>query len=160
MNEAGTFLYVGEFIGCLLFCVLFALRSHQWWKTRMGPNLFAMMFVLAVLQGLSLVRLVLAEEWFMKNQVVIRFWSFLALFVVVWWRVILLIRIQHEDAVRAHNDAEGAHEDAVGARGDAEGAHEDAVGAREDAAEARRDALEARRVKRSGDTDPDLKPVS
>jgi hypothetical protein len=152
LNEAGTILYVGEFIGCTLFCVLFVLRSRGWWRTRMGPNLFAMMFVLAVLQGLSLVRLVIAQEWFMENQVVIRFWSFLALFIVVWWRVILLIIIQHEDAVRAHNDAEGAHEDAVGARDDAAGAHEDAV-------EARQDAEAARRLRRNGDTDPDLKPV-
>jgi len=160
LNEAGTFLYVGEFIGCALFCVLFALRSRGWWRTRMGPNLFAMMFVLAVLQALSLVRLVIARDWFMEHAVAIRFWSFLALFFVVWWRVILLIKIQHEDAVRAHNDAEGAHEDAVGARDDANGARLDAAGAHEDAVEARQDALEARRLKRSGDTDPDLKPVS
>jgi len=148
LNEAATYLYVGEFIGCVLFVVLFLLRSHGWWRTRLGPNLFAMMFVLAVLQGLSLVRLVIAQDWFMEHQVVIRFWSFLAMFIVVWWRVILLIKIQHEDAQLAHTDATVAHDDAGIAHEDAAGAHEDAVTARDDA-----------RQKRSDDTDPNLKTV-
>ena len=152
MNEAGTLLYVGEVVGCTLFCILFVLRSRGWWRTRMGPNLFAMMFVLAVLQILSLIRLVIAQEWFMEHQVIIRFVSFLALFITVWWRVIILIIIQHEDARIAHSDAEGAHEDAVGARSDAAGAHEDAV-------EARKDELKARRLRRDPDTDPDLEKV-
>jgi hypothetical protein len=98
-------LYVGEFIGCALFVVLFLLRS-RWWQTSMGRNVLAMMFVLAVLQGLSLVRLVVAEEWFAEHQVAIRFWSFLALFIVVWWRVIILIKIQHDDGVAARQRRE------------------------------------------------------
>jgi len=114
----------------------------------MGPNLFAMMFVLAVLQGLSLVARVIAQDWFLRHATPIRFWSFLALFIVVWWRVILLIRIQHEDAMLAHSDAIDAHEDAIEARADAAGRHEDAQLAREDA-----------RLKRDGDTDPDLRTV-
>ena len=100
MNEAGTYLYVGEFIGCVLFCILFSLRS-RWWTTSTGRNVLAMMFVLAVLQGLSLLRLVIAQDWFMEHAVVLRFWSFLALFIVVWWRVVILIMVQHKDVVDA-----------------------------------------------------------
>lgn len=93
LNDAGIILYVGECIGCLVFCVLYGLRS-RFWKTQIGVNLFAMMFVLFVLQGLSLLRLVVAEQWFNEHQVGIRFWSFGALFVVVWWRVAILIQAQ------------------------------------------------------------------
>lgn len=154
MNEAATFLYFGETLGCVLFVTLFLLRSRGWWRTRMGPNLFAMMFVLAVLQTLGVLnRLPPLNVWFMAHADTVRFWSFLALFIVVWWRVILLIKIQHEDAMLIRSDAERAHEDAVSARHDAAGAHEDAV-------EARQDAEVSRRLRRNGDTDPDLKPVA
>lgn len=102
MNEAATFLYFGETLGCALFVALFLLRSKGWWRSRLGPNLLAMMFVLAVLQTLGVVsRLPMLKVWFMAHADAIRFWSFLALFIVVWWRVILLIRIQHEDGVEA-----------------------------------------------------------
>lgn len=100
MNEAATYLYVGEFIGCTLFCILYTLRS-RWWTSAMGRNVLAMMFVLAVLQGLSLLRLVVAQQWFLDHAVALRFWSFLALFLVVWWRVAILILIQHQDAMDA-----------------------------------------------------------
>lgn len=155
MNEAGTLLYFGETLGCVLFVTFFLLRSHGWWRSRMGPNLLAMMFVLAVLQSLGVIsRLPVLRDWFMAHADAVRFWSFLALFVVVWWRFFLLLKIQHEDAVLARSDAEGAHEDAIEARGDAAGAHEDAL-------EARQDAEEIRQIRRStGDTDPDLKPVA
>lgn len=100
MNEISNLLYYGETIGCVLFCVLFGLRS-RWWKSQMGPNLLAMMAVLAVLQALGVVsRLPMLRDWFMAHAPVVRFWSFLALFIVVWWRVILLLLIQHQDATQ------------------------------------------------------------
>jgi accessory gene regulator protein AgrB len=98
LNELGLILYVGETIGCVVFCVLFMLRS-TWWKTSVGQNMLAMMFVLAVFQGLSLLRLVLAPGWYEANAVTIRFWTFLCLFIVVWWRVLILWLVQHEEAV-------------------------------------------------------------
>lgn len=115
MNEAQLatatlVLFVGEFIGCFVFCVLFGFRSHRWWRTRMGPNLFAMMFVLTVLQGIAVLRLVFPAEWITANAILVRFWSFLSLFIVVWWRVILLWRIQHEDAATMKHQRDTARE--------------------------------------------------
>lgn len=129
----------------------------------MGPNLFAMMFVLAVFQGLSLVARVIAPEWFLAHATPIRFWCFLAMFVTVWWRVILLLRIQHEDAIAAHEDAMGAHREAADAHEDAAEAHRDAAVSHQDAVTARDDAAIAQEDTRrtnTGDTDPDLKPVA
>jgi phosphoglycerol transferase MdoB-like AlkP superfamily enzyme len=161
LNDAALVLFVGEFIGCVVFCVLFGRKWRRWLHTRMGPNLFFFMFALAVLQGIAVLRLIFPLEWIDAHAVTVRFWSFLVLNVVVWWRVVILIRVQHEDAVEeravAHEDALTAHEDAGGAHGDAVQAHENATKAHEDAERAHRFAQEAQRAQ--DDTDPDLKKV-
>lgn len=99
MDEAALVAFVGEFIGCVVFCILFGRKWRRWLHTRMGPNLFAVMFVLAVLQGIAVLRLIFPLDWIDAHAVTVRFWSFAALFAVIWWRNWILIKIQHEDAV-------------------------------------------------------------
>jgi NADH:ubiquinone oxidoreductase subunit H len=104
LSEATLVLFVGEFIGCVVFCILFGRKWRNWIRTRMGPNLFAVMFVLAVLQGIAVLRLIFPLEWIEAHAIAVRFWSFLALFIVVWWRCLILVRMQHEDAVEVRKE--------------------------------------------------------
>jgi NADH:ubiquinone oxidoreductase subunit H len=104
LTQATLVLFVGEFIGCVVFCILFGRKWRNWIHTRMGPNLFAVMFVLAVLQGISVLRLIFPLDWIDEHAIAVRFWSFLALFIVIWWRNVILVRMQHEDAVQVRKE--------------------------------------------------------
>lgn len=81
--------------GCLTFISLYASRSAGWWRSDTGRNLMAMMGVLFVLMtGVTLARWwTPLPRWFWTALLVI-------LDTVIWWRVIILWRRQHEAPTR------------------------------------------------------------
>jgi hypothetical protein len=77
--------------GCLIFVALYATRSRGWQRTDTGRNLMAMMAVL-----LGLLGLVTVSRWW--GPIPRPVWTVLivVLDAVIWWRVIILWRRQHE----------------------------------------------------------------
>lgn len=84
-------LIIVGFLGATAFIGLYAARSRDWYHSPVGRNLMAMAVVLAGLLALSALGLLM------------RVWPWLwlggmaALDVVLWWRVLLLWRVQHAD---------------------------------------------------------------
>jgi hypothetical protein len=81
------------FIGCIGFIALYAWRSAGWHRTDTGRNLMSMMGILAVLLGLVL----LGRAW---GPLPLPIWlvGMALLDTVIWWRVVILWRRQHEGA--------------------------------------------------------------
>lgn len=85
-----TALTVAGFVPSIGFVALY-LRSPYWWSTQLGQNLMAKAATLALLFGLSLLSL----EFRLPT------WVWVALMVtldaVLWWRLLLLWRIQRKE---------------------------------------------------------------
>ena len=90
MRNVMTALFAAGAAGCAAFLAGYLRGSHGWWRSDTGRNLMAMMFVLACLLGLVVVNRLVG--------VPIGVWLFLLclLDTVIWWRVIILWRRQHE----------------------------------------------------------------
>lgn len=87
---------VGSLVGCVVFVFRYGFLSG-WWKTGVGRNLLAFMAACMVLLGLSASRMVF-PGWFEAHRDGLRLFSFALVFVVVWWRVVLLLKAQRRDA--------------------------------------------------------------
>ena len=93
MILAWAVLVAAGLIAALTFVALYAWRSVEWYASAVGRNLMAMAAVLAGMFGLSLVALVVPV------------WPWLwlggmgSLDAVLWWRVVILWRLQHEKDV-------------------------------------------------------------
>lgn len=82
------------FAGALLFVVSYAWRTRgAWWSSAVGRNVMALMSAILLVSGLAVAGVIWGTDWPHRN--VIRFlaWSLIA--VCVWWRVVILFRIQH-----------------------------------------------------------------
>jgi hypothetical protein len=86
-----TVLFGAGALGCLVFVTLYAWRSRGWQRVDTGRNLMAMMAVL-----LTLLALVTVSRWHGPFSPMV--WTALLclLDAVIWWRVIILWRRQHE----------------------------------------------------------------
>ena len=89
-------LFFGTLLGLILFLIFYSLRS-AWWTTIMGRNMLAFMTVIMVLMSLAALRRLFGPVWFEAHRDGLSFWSYGALFVVVWWRFLILIRIQRDE---------------------------------------------------------------
>jgi len=89
LTFGGNFFFYGTFFSYVVFLIAFCF-SH-WWSTPMGRHVFFFMLVLAVVFGLGIASRVLGREWFDVHRAALTFWSFLATFLVGWWRVVLLL---------------------------------------------------------------------
>lgn len=86
-----TVLFGAGALGCLTFVALYAWRSRGWARTDTGRNLMAMMAVLLVLLAL-----VTVSRWSGPFRPEIWTGLLCLLDTVIWWRVIILWRRQHE----------------------------------------------------------------
>lgn len=77
--------------GCWTFVGLYAWRSRGWQRSDTGRNLMAMMAVL-----LMLLSLVTMGRWLGPLPQMLWTVLILVLDAVIWWRVIILWRRQHE----------------------------------------------------------------
>jgi hypothetical protein len=76
--------------GCLTFVVTYWLGARTWHQTPVGQNLMAMAAVLGALLVLSLVNIVWDfPEWLWLVGLAL-------LDAVMWWRVVLLWKVQHQ----------------------------------------------------------------
>lgn len=91
----GSWLAISAFVGFWVFVLLYAARS-EWWKTPVGRNLMAFMFVCGVLLGLGFIRSLTGDARWDTIRDEIRLISFAAVNVVVWWRNVLLVRTQRQ----------------------------------------------------------------
>ena len=89
-------LFFGTLLGLILFFIFYSLRS-AWWTTIMGKNMLAFMTVIMVLMSLAALRRLFGPAWFEAHRDGLSFWSYGALFIVVWWRFLILIRIQRDE---------------------------------------------------------------
>lgn len=92
----GDIALVTAFAGCAVFVVRYGALSG-WWRTSVGRNMLAFMGVCMVLLGLSTTRMVFGDEWFEAHRDALRLVSFGLVSVVVWWRVVLLVKVQRRD---------------------------------------------------------------
>lgn len=86
-------LFWGIFTGLLVFVILYSFRS-PWWETEIGKNMLAFMSVTLGLAGLGAAYQIIGPEWFDEHRGGVTFWSRTAFFLVVWWRVVILIKVQ------------------------------------------------------------------
>lgn len=98
MELVNQFLFYGLFAGFATFVVLYSLRS-PWWATPIGKNMLAFMTVNLVLMGLGVLRRLFGPAWFEAHRDGLQFFSFGALFVVVWWRVFILVKVQKQEVM-------------------------------------------------------------
>jgi predicted TIM-barrel fold metal-dependent hydrolase len=85
---------IATFAGALVFVASYAWRTRgAWWGTAVGRNVMALMSVILIVSALAVASIIWGTDWPHRN--VIRFvaWSLVA--VCVWWRVVILWRIQH-----------------------------------------------------------------
>jgi endonuclease/exonuclease/phosphatase (EEP) superfamily protein YafD len=85
-----TSLFSAGATGCWAFITLYAWRSRGWHRLDVGRNLMAMMVVLGVLLTLVVFN--------RQVGIPIEVWLILltVLDIVIWWRVVILWRRQHE----------------------------------------------------------------
>lgn len=91
MRDILTVLFGAGAVGAVTFVVLYLTGSPGWWRSDTGRNLAAMMAVLAVL----LVLVAGGRVWGPIPRVA---WAILlgGLDTVIWWRVAILWRRQHD----------------------------------------------------------------
>ena len=99
MKIAGDIFFYATFVGYLTFIIAF-FWSH-WWRSAIGQHVFAFMFVPTVLFGLGIARRLIGDTWFEAHRDALVFWSYLAMAIVVWWRVVILIAAQRFDSKAA-----------------------------------------------------------
>lgn len=89
MITAWAVLVVVGLAGCLTFIGTYWWLARSWHHTPVGRNLMAMAFVLAGMLALSLIGLVwMPPAWLFLG-------GMASLDAVMWWRVVLLWRVQH-----------------------------------------------------------------
>jgi len=86
---------VTAFVGFWVFVLLYAIRS-DWWKTPVGRNLMAFMFIGAVTLGTGFARALMGDAQWDRIRDEVRMISLAAINVVVWWRVVLLVKTQRQ----------------------------------------------------------------
>jgi hypothetical protein len=85
---------VATFAGAFVFVALYAWRTRGAWRvTAVGRNVMALMSVILVVSALAVAAIIWGTDWPYRNAV--RFVAWSAVAVCVWWRVVILWRIQH-----------------------------------------------------------------
>lgn len=85
---------VATFAGALVFVASYAWRTRGAWRdSAVGRNVMALMSVIVVVSALAVAAIIWGTDWPHRNAVRFVAWSLVA--VCVWWRVVILWRIQH-----------------------------------------------------------------
>jgi hypothetical protein len=85
---------VATFAGALVFVASYAWRTRGAWRdSAVGRNVMALMAVIVVVSAMAVAAIIWGTEWPHRNVVRFVAWSLVA--VCVWWRVVILWRIQH-----------------------------------------------------------------
>jgi len=93
MKLLGDVLFIANFIGFLMFSVLYSIVA-RWWENPAGRNVFAFMALLTGLFGLGVIALILGPETFAIHRNFLRVVCYGSLLAVVVWRIVLLFRVQ------------------------------------------------------------------
>lgn len=97
MNSSGSAWVDGAVIatavGALVFVASYAWRTRGAWRgSSVGRNVMALMAVILIVSALAVASIAWGTNWPYRN--VIRFVAWSAVAVCVWWRVIILYRVQ------------------------------------------------------------------
>jgi hypothetical protein len=85
---------IATFTGALVFVASYAWRTRGAWRsTAVGRNVMAMMSVILIVSALGVAAIIWGTNWPHRNTIRFVAWSLVA--AVVWWRVVILWRIQH-----------------------------------------------------------------
>lgn len=85
---------VASALGALVFVASYAWRTHGAWRaTAVGRNVMALMAVILIVSALAVAGIVWGRDW--PHRDLIRFVAWSAVAVCVWWRVVILYRVQH-----------------------------------------------------------------
>lgn len=85
---------VATFLGALVFVVAYAWRTRgAWSRSAVGRNVMALMAVILVVSALGVTASFWGTDWPHRNVIRLAVWSAVA--AVVWWRVVILFRVQH-----------------------------------------------------------------
>jgi predicted TIM-barrel fold metal-dependent hydrolase len=85
---------IATFAGALTFVALYAWRTRGAWRvTSVGRNVMALMSVILVVSALAVAAIIWGTDWPHRNAVRFVAWSLVA--VCIWWRVVILWRVQH-----------------------------------------------------------------
>lgn len=106
MRTAGTFVFFAAVAGANIFLILYTVLA-RWWRNPMGRHLFSFMLVMALALNYIVVQLVWPEAPYRMH---VRFFLYLALASVIWWRIIILINVQlrgKRGALAAYHSEEG-----------------------------------------------------
>ena len=96
---------IQAFLAFITFCVLYFLRS-RWQSTPVGRNAMALMAACGLALGLAIIRLFSGPEWFDQHRNILGFLSYGLIGAIVWWRVVLLIKVQRKPRGRAGRSPE------------------------------------------------------
>lgn len=81
-------------LGALAFVILYGWSARGVWRTsRIGRNVMALMVVILAVSCLAVASIVWGTDWPYRNQIRAVSWSAVA--GCIWWRVVLLYRVQH-----------------------------------------------------------------
>lgn len=81
-------------VGALVFVASYAWRTRGAWRlTAVGRNVMALMSVILVVSALAVASVIWGTDWPHRDVIRCAAWSLVA--ACVWWRVVILWRIQH-----------------------------------------------------------------
>lgn len=92
------------FLGFVVFCVLYFLRSN-WRSTSVGRNAMALMAACGLLLGLGITRLFTGAAWFERHRDSLGAFSYILIGLIVWWRNAILFKLQHRPRDRGPSRA-------------------------------------------------------
>jgi hypothetical protein len=84
---------IATFIGALVFVISYAWRSNGLWRTTVvGRNQMAMIAIILIVSGLAIAGIIWGRNW--PHRDIIRFAAWAAVAACIWWRVVILYRVQ------------------------------------------------------------------
>lgn len=82
-------------LGAFVFVVSYAWMTRGGWrKNSMGVNMMAFMGAIAIVTSLAVTTIVWGVNW--PGREIIRLLCWGSIGALIWWRVIILYRVQHE----------------------------------------------------------------
>lgn len=80
-------------LGALVFVASYAWRTRgAWRRSAVGRNVMALMVVIVIVSGLAVAGIVWGRNWPHRDLIRIVAWGAVA--ACVWWRVVILYRVQ------------------------------------------------------------------
>lgn len=81
-------------LGALVFVVAYAATTRgAWRRSAVGTNVMAFMAAVLVVSSLAVAGIVWGTDWPLRNLIRTAAWALIA--ACIWWRVVILFRVQH-----------------------------------------------------------------